>query len=155
MWNFLVFQWVKKEGKKSLKKAFVADIHSIPLFYGVFLVEVQMEKNAAPDCRSGPCLLHSFRSRSSLQILNICSAEPWSMYSIYMSAVLAAYFCTVNFRLLLGFHSIPSCTFHSVLVCLTFSPCSHSLQSTQNNSGQLNLIRLFSSFSSTLLAKRM
>lgn len=60
MWNFLVFQWEKSGGKKP------SWLISIQFHCSLTLFDPESwspdGKNAAPECKSGPCLVLTFRS---------------------------------------------------------------------------------------------
>lgn len=58
MWNVLIFQWAKGEGGGSLRGW--CPFNSIVLL--LFLTLRVDGKNAAPECKSGPCLLLTFHS---------------------------------------------------------------------------------------------
>lgn len=77
MWNFLVFKWAKGG-----KKAFMADVHLIPLFFCSFWPKELRSrwKNAAPKCKSGPCLLQTFCSLTpGLNVKHLLNSKLWTL----------------------------------------------------------------------------
>ena len=84
-------------------------------------------KNAAPECKSGPCLVQSLGSLIPDQMLNICSAwlQNMNQWDTFIALSICLYRVCAPFNL----HSILSSTFDPILFVSVFPLVQfHSMQ---------------------------